>query len=466
MKRIQQMTIVLLIFTSFNANSQSTSYRLVNHRQYQYNTSRSVPVDSTVYFWSGGRGKNFRTTDQYYADSVLNFSLSLGTGKQNLSFSYHNIFNSFNKTQNHTRRAKLDGTVFGDQFKVNFSYDAAGNEVKRVHLFYNTNDFSKFDTLVVYIREFNNKNLVTKETYKVGNSGVMSNQTLKTYSYDANGNLTTYLEQKWTANAWTNYSRDSYTYTAQNKVATKINERWNSGNWNVLNRYSYTYNSAGYETLLLVEGWDNTNWFNNTRFISNFDSKNQIVSRTQENFSLSKKWLPANRRMYDYDIAGNRIKETYLTFVITVQPDSGMFAFDTEYSYGFDANKNNTILYYTELAGFVPDITFRDTLMRFEYKYEEYTNTSHIRQMNFEKAMSLYPNPVSEILHIQIPAGTSNLPVFISISNASGKLIKSGTCFPNSSGISEFDINELSSGSYFISIQSNGNLYHNRFIKK
>lgn len=466
MKKPLLVTAILFLI-SFNVSAQSKAYRLINHKQYQYNTSRTIPVDSTVYFWSGGRGKNFRTTDQYFADSVLNFTVNLGTGKQNLSFSYHNIFNTFNKTQNHLRRAILNGTVFGDQFKVNFSYDASGNEIKRVHLFYNSSDFKKFDTLVVYIKEFNTKNLLTKEIYKAASSGIVTNQSLKTYSYDANGNLTNYLEQKWKANTWTNYSKDTYTYTAQNKIASRINEIWNNGVWEVLNRYTYTYNQAGIETLLLIEGWDGSNWFNNTRFVSIVNGNNQYTSRVQENFGLSKKWVPANKRLYDYDGAGNRTVETYLKFVVTVQPDSGEFAYDTENSYGYDANKNNTVQYYTELSGFVPDITFRDTLNRFEFTYEEYTNSSGISQFGQYNNVSVFPNPGSDILNIHLPSGISNSPVYISVSNLSGQLIKFTPGLADSqSGRTELNIEDLDSGIYFITVQREGKVYNSRFVKR
>ena len=443
MKKIIFLTGCYLALTLQIASAQISAYRMTGYQYYQYSTSKTDAIDSTRYYWLGGRGKSIRTLDQYFADSVVTFSRSSATAPAERLFTYHNTFNANNKTTNHVRRTNLIAGYFGDQFKVDFIYDGNNNEIQRTYRFFNTAT-TQFDTTAVIYYEYNASSKLIKETYKTATNGITSNYSLKTYSYDASGNLINFLEQRWASNTWTDYSRDTYTYTAQNLVATRTNERYTSGNWNIQNRYSYTYNSAGVQTLNLIEGWTGSSWFNNMRFRNTVDGNNRITENIQEYYSLSGKWVPNTKRIYQYDASGNRISDLQLTFVITVQPDSGEFAYDKETTNVYDANNNIIKTYAIELSGWVPVITLRDTTLRYEYQYEQYNNTTLISPNN-ELTIDIYPNPThANVLYIK-----NNKPSSYFIMNYEGKIILEGVLINQ-----DLDISSLPSGYYLIQMDN------------
>jgi aminopeptidase N len=75
---------------------------------------------------------------------------------------------------------------------------------------------------------------------------------------------------------------------------------------------------------------------------------------------------------------------------------------------------------------------------------------------NLEKAIVLYPNPVSNELHIQIPSNIT-LEKVIVFNNLGQKIIENNTL--------NFSVNQLSSGVHFVQIQTTEGTFHKKIIK-
>ncbi|GAA4046442.1 M1 family aminopeptidase [Flavobacterium chungnamense] len=75
---------------------------------------------------------------------------------------------------------------------------------------------------------------------------------------------------------------------------------------------------------------------------------------------------------------------------------------------------------------------------------------------NLEKAIALYPNPVSNELHIQIPSNISIEKVII-FNSLGQKTIESNEL--------NFSVNQLSSGVHFVQIQTSEGTFHKKIIK-
>ena len=75
---------------------------------------------------------------------------------------------------------------------------------------------------------------------------------------------------------------------------------------------------------------------------------------------------------------------------------------------------------------------------------------------NLEKAIVLYPNPVSNELHIQIPSNISIEKVTI-FNNLGQKVIENNTA--------NFSVSQLSSGVHFVQIQTSEGIFHKKIIK-
>lgn len=79
------------------------------------------------------------------------------------------------------------------------------------------------------------------------------------------------------------------------------------------------------------------------------------------------------------------------------------------------------------------------------------------QNFDLDNAVSIYPNPGSEVLHIQMPT-TSTLEKVIVYNNLGQKVLENSTL--------DFSVNSLSTGVHFVDIQTTDGTYHKKFIKK
>ena len=79
------------------------------------------------------------------------------------------------------------------------------------------------------------------------------------------------------------------------------------------------------------------------------------------------------------------------------------------------------------------------------------------QSFDLESAVSIYPNPSSDVLHIQMPT-TSILEKVIVYNNLGQKVIENSTL--------DFSVSNLSTGVHYVDIQTTDGTYHKKFIKK
>ena len=76
-------------------------------------------------------------------------------------------------------------------------------------------------------------------------------------------------------------------------------------------------------------------------------------------------------------------------------------------------------------------------------------------------SFEIYPNPVSDLLNIQLPTGTEKAEV--SVFDYTGRLVSSKTISSNDTAI---DVQKISKGIYMIRLAANNKIGAQRFIKK
>ena len=86
-------------------------------------------------------------------------------------------------------------------------------------------------------------------------------------------------------------------------------------------------------------------------------------------------------------------------------------------------------------------------------------STATLGNQNFdlENAITIYPNPSSDVLHIQMPS-TTTLEKVIVYNNLGQKVIENSSL--------DFSINTLATGVHYIDIQTEEGTFHKKFIKK
>ena len=89
--------------------------------------------------------------------------------------------------------------------------------------------------------------------------------------------------------------------------------------------------------------------------------------------------------------------------------------------------------------------------------YETTAGISENNLLSFE----MYPNPVSDVLNIQLPSGTDKAEV--GVYDYTGRLVSSKTISSNDSTL---DVQKISKGIYIIRVATNSKIGVQRFIKK
>jgi hypothetical protein len=79
------------------------------------------------------------------------------------------------------------------------------------------------------------------------------------------------------------------------------------------------------------------------------------------------------------------------------------------------------------------------------------------QHFDLDSAISIYPNPSSDVLHIQMPT-TSIVEKVIVYNNLGQKVMENSTL--------DFSVSSLSTGVHYVDIQTTEGTYHKKFIKK
>jgi hypothetical protein len=110
---------------------------------------------------------------------------------------------------------------------------------------------------------------------------------------------------------------------------------------------------------------------------------------------------------------------------------------------------------------FIMSVPFVVTSVEFDPERHLISRNSAItlgnQSFELDNAITVYPNPSSEILHIQMPT-TLALEKAIIYNSLGQKVLESTTL--------DFAVNSLSSGVHYIDIQTADGIYHKKFIKK
>ena len=122
----------------------------------------------------------------------------------------------------------------------------------------------------------------------------------------------------------------------------------------------------------------------------------------------------------------------------------------------FDTVVNNT----TNGQEFIISVPFSITGVEFDPKKDIISKDNNISLANeifdLEKAISLYPNPATDVLHIQLP--TSITLEKVTIFNNLGQVVLENNAI-------DFSLSSISSGVYAVQLQTSEGVFHKKIIK-
>ncbi|MCG9879985.1 MAG: T9SS type A sorting domain-containing protein [Bacteroidia bacterium] len=294
-----------------------------------------------------------------------------------------------------------------------------------------------------------------------------------TYTYDGSGK---YLPVKSIDSIFgdvpMNYeSTDSIVYNASGKIEQRI-ESMSLLGMNILkSRKTYTYDASGNITDVLVEEHDGANWEDNIRFTLTYNGSNQVLIQKSEFFDGTE-WKFDDLDSFSYNAAGKIIS--------SVEFNSGMNQIEPSgnslYTYSGDnlsevierswngtayENENKVVLNYDGSA--LASVYFFDWLGS---DYE----TEHSMRITFTSgsvglasaknlpSVQMYPNPAVESISFDGIIASA----LVQVIDVQGKVLLNETVNTAQNNIS---VAHLTSGIYFVKIQSGSQIVVKRLVK-
>ncbi len=159
--------------------------------------------------------------------------------------------------------------------------------------------------------------------------------------------------------------------------------------------------------------------------------------------------LPAQDASQDWDVVSNTVSGSNRTIVATRANNTG------------DSNDH----IFNASAGSLSVIYAKGSSTNYAYHggNRGFTTLSVTLGISENKLLSfeMYPNPVSDVLNIQLPTGTDKAEV--GVYDYTGRLVSTKTISSNDSTL---DVQNISKGIYIIRVTTNSKIGVQRFIKK
>jgi hypothetical protein len=422
MNKILLFTILTLY--SFNLFSQA---KLITTSGYNYNTASSVYElsDSSLFFYKPINptfsGQNI---EDGYVTSKEDSTWAFGMNGTNLTLNAK-WFNEYNPTYNH--KVVYRDTIYGgsiplysnkvDYFHNGIHYDSSiskqtvistNTTITNQRTYYHQNALNQLDTFwYVYYNQSGAYTSTSKQTVTYN----ANNLTLATYSYSSSDSIN-YIPD----------SRIDYFYGPTNLLDSMVVFVYQANMWYKAGKREYTYNA------------------NNQKIKMEYKGFNQV----------SQQYEPTARDEY---VRSNGVEMDSLYSQLW---SSGFNVYDTTVKKGYIYSANLLTKVYT----FTKDAITKNWIPNPYGAINNYYYDMVLSVGNTQKEstrLTLYPNPVSNELHI-----LENFPqASYSIISTDGKLIRHGIL----NAQHQISIESISKGSYFLILETNGQTISRTFQK-
>jgi antitoxin component YwqK of YwqJK toxin-antitoxin module len=307
--------------------------------------------------------------------------------------------------------------VFID-YNYDYIYDSNGNLITIIHV----NDFHGDDFI---------DSLVTDLTY------------------DANNNLTQQISRFWAGpvGPWIGFNRTDYSYYENNNLEVETGFAWDflANDWKFQDREEYFYNPAGKLTSSIEynRNNDDTQWLPRYKYEILYDNNANLVQEIEYDY-FENDWLGSQRTVYTYN-------NSY-TFSDLILP-TPLFDGDEE-AVGLFTHMLTKIEeeYWETISG----QWLNEESYTLYYSEQQVTSTSS----TILNEISVYPNPVSDYLTVNIPA--NNRQFSFELYDLQGRKVLSKLII-NDERIS---LQGLNKGVYFYHITDHQKSHKGKLIKK
>ncbi|HTF80179.1 MAG TPA: T9SS type A sorting domain-containing protein [Cytophagales bacterium] len=292
--------------------------------------------------------------------------------------------------------------------------------------------------------------------------------------YNNNGSIKNAVTFSWEGTTWEKSYKEEYTYDLSGNNIVKASFSWEGTEWVARSKEEYTYNSEGFMTQHNKSLWLDR-WVYTNRTVYELDAQNRELKQTSYLWSIIQNtWETEVKTETTYDDEGlSSLSITHIwdtnanQWVIDEKKQSYFDSQErstSDTSYVWDAALGQHVYAYRSTYSYVPE--GRATTLDYAYNNETKSwllvtgNVLYYNQdvafeedQKMESAITLYPNPATDALYLNIPKQGS-----YRIYDYSGHLVLS-------SDAPEIDISALPQGLYVLKTYVNEQLITKKFSK-
>ena len=362
-----------------------------------------------------------------------------------------------------------------------YKYNSAGQQVSAVTRSVHTGQYQDKDSTGYDAQG----KVVLHGTYSWANNSwrlIGGSKEIKTYN--SSNLLTEIIGLSVKQGVWTNASRITTSYNTGNAVSEETSYYWSNNSWEPHERRNYVYGAAGGEPIQIIfqhynsGGWENTERFNNILW-HNF-SERQFAAYHTESW-IGNSWFLMSKSNTAYDALGG-----YESINQLWQPAGSSWVNNERTTVSYDSqlnftsykvetwqgnawaldSENQEILTYNAAGELTERVrVYWDKPTR-SYKYymrQVYSNFTRISGTEEERQplrVNLFPNPASDLLHVQLEDG---LATKIQLFDLTNRLVLQEELQP---GTSRVNLAQVARGAYMVRLQHAKGTYTSRLIKQ
>lgn len=406
--------------------------RLIANANYDITSGSAVISDSTKYNYIVSNGYGYDETpslfefdffnSQFYDDQKNNFDSAIayiddGTGNLVQAATNSNLFNTTHQlTQN-----EISALTFGFFQKSNIAYNTSGKKYEIIDTLY-FSGFGSMESKTVYSFNANNKVNVIDVFEKDSATQTWIQNEKDSLFYDLNNNITSIMVYTVTGTTLEKYYRSTFTYTATNKFLSEKDELWNGTSWDDDGKYDYTYNASN--QLIAITGltWNGTSYDNDSKTTYVYGTATYPTSMTNSTWNGTS-WDDDDRDVYTYNSSNQVLTDNYSTWSGTTWVPS-----------------TNGIYYYEIFAP------------------QAVSNT------NLDATVSMYPNPVENILNLNIQLNQED-NISIAVVDINGKVVYQSSSLKGKNISTTINTTSFAKGIYLVQIKGNNGETISKFVK-
>jgi hypothetical protein len=342
----------------------------------------------------------------------------------------------------------------------------------------------------------------------------------ETFTYDAQGNLLENVWQTGNGSPWVNEFRYRSAYDARQQLTEQLTQAWVNGAWETTDGYRYvnTYTGPtlteqvvqlfrngtfaddvrfryqltnGQWTEVLAQRWNGSEWINEERLLDlvwhDWD-RQQLASFRVQNWQNTGQWADFQRHTLSYSPTGTVVQ-------LVEEASTGGWQNAMRYTEPVDAQGNNTgyrqedwlnnlWVLTNELRAQLRYDAQNRLLRRTEQLYApllaQFVNQRRINYGSFQtitsakpaalaaRLLRLYPQPVSDVLQVELEADDPMArPVTLEIRAATGQLVQQFSAAPQAGRLRlRLPMQQLAPGWYCLHVHTRHGLLARPFIRQ